>query len=50
MIGHEVARQEVRMPDGDTIRQLGEYDVTIRISAEAEATIRLRVESEPTGG
>ncbi len=49
-IGHEVARQEVRMPDGDTIRQLGEYDVTIRISAEAEVTIRLRVESEPAGG
>ena len=49
-IGHEVARQEVRMPDGDTIRQLGEYDVTIRISTEAEAVVRLKVESEPPGG
>ena len=49
-IGHEVARQEVRMPDGDTIRQLGEYDVTVRISTEAEAVVRLKVESEPPGG
>ena len=44
--GHEVERQEVRMPDGDTIRRTGEYDVTIHISAEVEAAIRLRVESE----
>ena len=45
-VGHEVARQEVRMPDGDAIRQLGEYDVTVHVSAESEAAIRLRVESE----
>ena len=45
--GHEVARQEVRMPDGDTIRQVGEYDVTIHVSAQAEAVVRLNVEPEP---
>lgn len=44
--GHEAERQEVRMPDGDTIRQIGEYDVTIHISAEVETAIRLKVESE----
>ena len=44
--GREVSRQEVRMPDGETIRRLGEYDVTIHIGAEVEATVRLRVESE----
>lgn len=49
-VGHEAARQEVRMPDGDTIRQVGEYDVTIHISAEVEAAIRLKVEPEPAAG
>ena len=44
--GHEIVRHEVRMPDGDTVRQIGEYDVTIHISAEVEATIRLAVEPE----
>ena len=48
--GHEIARQEVRMPDGDnTIRQVGEYDVTIHVSAEVDASIRLKVEPEPAG-
>ena len=46
-LGHDIVRQEVRMPDGDTIRQVGEYDVTIHVSAEAEASIRLKVEPEP---
>ncbi len=48
--GHEVARQEVRMPDGDTIRQVGEYEVTIHIGPEVEAVIRLKVEPEPAAG
>ena len=47
--GHEVARQQVRMPGGDPIRQLGEYDVTIHVHADMEAVIRLRVEPEPAG-
>ena len=47
--GHEVARQQVRMPEGDPIRQLGEYDVTIRVHADVEAVIRLKVELEPAG-
>ena len=49
-VGHEVARQEVRMPEGDTIRQVGEYDVTIHIGPDVEAAIRLRVETEPAAG
>ena len=48
--GHEVQRQEVRMPDGDTIRQVGEYDVTIHIGPDVDASIRLRVEPESTAG
>ena len=48
--GHEVARQQVRMPGGDPIRQLGEYAVTIRIHTDVDAVIRLKVEPEPVGG
>ncbi|MDE0459518.1 MAG: 50S ribosomal protein L9 [Chromatiales bacterium] len=48
--GHEARRQEVRMPDGDTIRQVGEYDVTIHIGPDVEAAIRLKVEPESTAG
>ena len=47
--GHEISRQEVRMPDGDTIRQVGEYDVTVHVSAGVDASIRLKVEPEPAG-
>ena len=47
--GHEAARQEIRLPDGDNIRQIGAHDVTIHISAAVQATIRLTVEREPTG-
>ena len=47
--GHEVARQQVRMPGGDPIRQLGEYDVAIHVHADMEAVIRLKVEPEPAG-
>ena len=46
-LGHEVARQQVRMPGGDTIRQVGEYAVTIHVSAEVEAAIRLKVNRSP---
>ena len=38
------------MPDGETIRQVGEYDVAIHIGPDVEAVIRLRVEPEPTAG
>ena len=48
--GHEASRQEVRMPDGDTIRQVGEYDVIIHIGPDVEAAIRLKVEPEPAAG
>lgn len=48
--GHEVTRQEVRMPGGDSIRQVGEYDLTIRVHADIDATIRLKVKPEPIGG
>ena len=45
-LGHEVTRQQVRMPDGDPVRQIGEYAVTIRVSAEVGTAIRLKVEPE----
>lgn len=48
--GHEARRQEVRMPDGETIRQVGEYDVIIHIGPDVEAAIRLKVEPESTAG
>ena len=38
------------MPGGDTIRQVGEYAVTIHVSAEVEAAIRLKVEPESADG
>ena len=47
--GHEVVRQQVRMPGGDPIRQLGEYEVTIHVHTDVEAVIRLKVEREPAG-
>ncbi len=48
--GHDAQRQEVRIPDGDAIRQVGEYDVTIHIGPDVDASIRLRVEPESTAG
>lgn len=48
--GHEATRQEIRMPDGETIRQVGEYDVTIHIDRDVDAVIRLTVEPEPSAG
>ena len=49
-VGHEVLRQQVRLPEGNPIRQIGEYDVTIHVNAEIDTTIRLKVEPEPVGG
>lgn len=48
--GREITRQEVRMPGGDPIRQLGEYEVAIHVHMDVDATIRLRVEPEPPAG
>ena len=46
-LGHSVARQQVRMPGGEPIRQLGEYAVSIHVDADVEATIGVKVEPEP---
>lgn len=48
--GYEIARQQVRMPGGEPVRQIGEYAVTIRVHADVEAVVRLKVEPEPVGG
>lgn len=40
--GVEVAKAEVRLPNG-TIRQTGEYEVSVHLHAEVEATIHLVV-------
>ena len=45
-LGHEVSRQQVRMPEGENIRQIGEYAVDIHIDAQTKAAIRLKVERE----
>ena len=49
-LGHDVTRQQVRMPGGEPIRQLGEYAVSIHVDADVEATIGLKVEPEPPLG
>ncbi|NLY12262.1 MAG: 50S ribosomal protein L9 [Gammaproteobacteria bacterium] len=40
--GVEVNRSEVRLPHG-TIRQTGEYDVTVNLHTDVEATVKLIV-------
>ena len=40
--GVEVNRSEVRLPYG-TIRQTGEYDVTVHLHTDVEATVKLIV-------
>ena len=40
--GVEVNRSEVRLPEG-TIRQTGEYDVTVQLHGGIEATVKLFV-------
>ena len=42
--GVEVTKREVLLSDG-SIRQTGEYDVTLRLHSEVEATIRVNVVS-----
>lgn len=46
-LGYEVVRQQVRMPDGDPIRQIGEYSVNIHVDSEVQAEIMVKVEPEP---
>lgn len=43
--GHEVERQEVLLPEG-AFRQLGEYEVQLRLHADVEATIKLVITAE----
>ena len=45
-MGYRVVRQQVRMPAGEPVRQLGEYSVSIRVDADVDATINLKVEPE----
>lgn len=42
-IGHKVDRRGIHLPE--PVRQLGEYDVDIRLHAQVTARIRIRVES-----
>jgi large subunit ribosomal protein L9 len=43
--GTEIERHEVRMP-GDSIRQLGEYEIEVQLHADVFATVNLKVEAE----
>ena len=43
--GHEVGRQEVRLPMGP-IREIGEYTVELHLHAEVVAEVVLRIEPE----
>lgn len=43
--GYELKKQEVRLPQGP-LRQLGEYDVTLRLHSDVEAHIRVNVIAE----
>ena len=49
-LGHEVARQQVRMPEGEPVRQLGEYVVGIHVEVDVDAAIKLKVEAESAEG
>ncbi len=40
--GVEVAKSEVRLPNG-TIRQVGEYDVSVHLHSDVEAVVKLIV-------
>lgn len=40
--GHEVAKSEVRLPEG-VIRQIGEYDIDVQLHSDVIATIKLAV-------
>ena len=43
--GHEVARSEVRMPEG-VIRVLGEYDIALQFHSDVTVDIKVVVEPE----
>lgn len=43
--GHEVERHEVMLPEG-AFRQLGEYEVQLRLHADVDATIKLVIAAE----
>ena len=43
--GYEVARSEVRMPEG-VIRSLGEYTIDLQLHSDVTVTIQLAVEEE----
>lgn len=43
--GHKIGRQEVLLPEG-AFRQLGEYEVQLRLHADVEATIKLVIVAE----
>jgi large subunit ribosomal protein L9 len=42
--GNELTKREVRLPEGP-IRQIGEYDVPLRLHSDIEVTIRVNVVS-----
>ena len=43
--GHEVERQAIHLPDG-SLRQLGEYPITVQFHADVEATVTVTVVAE----
>jgi len=43
--GHAVERQEVNLPDG-SLRQLGEYPVTVQLHADVEAAVTVTIVAE----
>lgn len=44
-MGHEVSRQEVRLPMG-AIREIGQYTIELHLHAEVVAEVILRIEPE----
>lgn len=43
--GHELARQEIRLPEGP-FRNIGEYDVDINLHSDVKVTIRVNIVPE----
>lgn len=43
--GHEVARREVRMPEG-VIRVIGEYDIDLQLHSDVTVTVHVSVVAE----
>jgi len=44
-VGHEVARSEVRMPEG-VIRVIGEYDISVQLHSDVTVDIKVNVVEE----